>query len=186
MIFMLALAIMLGMIEGSYGASQNGTAAIARRRYIRAASNDHWLTALCGFGLENGSCPPTSSCCSPGGYCIDDSTYCTDDQKNASQIPCGFGNIGNGQCLPSATDASICCSIYGWCGSGEEYCSPMQTFYHPPTAPPSPASLISSVATANPTVTNSPTVLLFSSLNGAYYPNETYYYQYPTPAPKTN
>lgn len=179
-----ALTIMLGLVERSYGASKNRIASSANRRYIRATSNDQWLMSSCGFGLENSACPPTSTCCSPGGYCIDDSTYCTDDQKNASQLPCGFGNVGNGKCLLSATDASICCSIFGWCGSGEEYCSSIQTFHHPPMAPPSPASLVSS-NTAKPTVTNSPTVLLFTSTNGAYYPNETFYYPIPTPAPMT-
>lgn len=182
----LALTIVLGLFECSYSVSKNRTASSASRRYIRAASNDQWLMSSCGVGLENTACPLTSNCCSPGGYCIDDSTYCIDDQRNASQLPCGFGNVGNGECLLSATDPSICCSIFGWCGSGEEYCSSTQTFYYPPMAPPSPAALFSSATTPKPTVTNSPTVLLFTSINGAYYPNETFYYPIPTPAPMTN
>jgi hypothetical protein len=176
----LFLTTALVMIEGGLG--RKNSSAVSRSRYLRSTSNDYSLMSDCGYGLNNGTCFATS-CCSPGGYCVDESDYCVTEEKNASQLPCGYGNVGNGECLASVTDASICCSMYGWCGSGQEYCD--NPFDQPPA--PSPVSLTSPVSTAKPTVTESPAVsnLLFTSTNGAYYPNETYYlYREPTPAPK--
>ncbi len=169
------------VIEGGLG-RKNSSAVSRSRRYLR--SNDYSLMADCGYGLNNGTCFATS-CCSPGGYCVDESNYCATEEKNASQLPCGYGNVGNGKCVASVTDASICCSVYGWCGSGQEYCG--SPFDQPPAVSPSPVSLASPISTPKPTVTASPTVsnLLFTSTNGVYYPNETYYlYREPTPAPE--